>query len=205
MARVKEYLSHLHTVAVLRTLLGSAILAFGLYNIHDVADITEGGALGLTLLLDHWLGISPAISGAIINILCYLTGWRLLGSRFVVYSCLATGGFCAAYALCECFPPLFPAIADYPALAAILGAAFVGVGVGLCVREGGAPTGDDALAMSFSHLLRIPIQWVYLVTDFVVLGASLTYLPLPRILWSVLTVVLSGQIIGLFSKKPTAH
>ena len=40
MARVKEYLSHLHTGAVLRTLLGSAILAFGLYNIHDVADIT---------------------------------------------------------------------------------------------------------------------------------------------------------------------
>ena len=81
MARVKEYLSHLHTVAVLRTLLGSAILAFGLYNIHDVADITEGGALGLTLLLDHWLGISPAISGAIINILCYLTGWRLSDER----------------------------------------------------------------------------------------------------------------------------
>lgn len=39
-------------------------------------------------------------------------------------------------------------LADRPLLAAILGALFVGIGVGLCVRAGGAPGGDDALAMS---------------------------------------------------------
>ena len=35
------------------TVLGSAIQAFGLYNIHSISGVTEGGILGLTLLLQH--------------------------------------------------------------------------------------------------------------------------------------------------------
>ena len=42
--------------------LGSVIQAVGIYNIHALADVTEGGVLGLTLLLQHWFAISPAIS-----------------------------------------------------------------------------------------------------------------------------------------------
>ena len=87
-------------------------------------------------------------------------------------------------------------------LAAILGAGFVGIGVGVCVRIGGAPSGDDALAMSISHISRIHIQWVYLICDIVVLALSLTYIPISKILYSLLTVVLSGQIIGLIQRIP---
>ena len=60
-------------------LLGSAILAFGLYNIHAFSGVTEGGVLGLTLLLHHWFGISPSVSGLILNALCYVAGWKTLG------------------------------------------------------------------------------------------------------------------------------
>ena len=42
----------------------------------------------------------------------------------------------------------------------------------------------------------VPIQWIYLMTDFVVLALSLTYIPLGRLIYSLITVVLSGQIIG---------
>ena len=40
-------------------LLGSGILSFGLYNIHERTNVTEGGVLGMTLLLQHWFGFSP--------------------------------------------------------------------------------------------------------------------------------------------------
>ena len=81
-------------------------------------------------------------------------------------------------------------------LAAVFCALFVGVGCGLCVRIGAAPAGDDALAMSLSRLLRVKIQWVYLVSDLVVLGLSVSYIPLTRIAYSLLTVILSGQFVG---------
>ncbi len=184
------------------TVIGSAILAFGLYHIHSVSAVTEGGVLGLTLLLHHHFHISPALSGALLNAICYLFGWRILGKRFVYYSILAGGCFSVFYAIFECFPPIFPQIANHPLWAAILGAIFVGVGVGLCVKAGGAPSGDDALAMGISHAVGVSIEWVYLASDLTVLALSLTYIPLKRMVFSLLTVVLSGQIIGWIQKIP---
>lgn len=177
-------------------LLGSAILAFGLYNVHSLSGVTEGGVLGLTLLLEYWFGLSPAASGLVMNLACYLLGWRLLGRQFILYSAVAGGGFSVFYALFEQFDPLWPQLADRPLVAALAGALFVGVGVGLAVRSGGAPSGDDALAMATSRLTGIPLQWTYLLFDLLVLGFSISYIPLGRIGYSLLTVLISGQLIG---------
>lgn len=177
-------------------ILGSAILAFGLFNVHSFSGVTEGGTLGLTLLLDRWFSLSPAITSLILNGICYFIGWRTLGKEFIAYSAVCTLSFSLFYTGFELIGPLFPQIAEHGILAAVIGALFVGVGVGLCVRFGGAPCGDDALAMSLSRLLKVNIKWVYLISDLTVLGLSLTYIPLKNILYSLLTVVLSGQIIG---------
>lgn len=179
----------------------SALQAFGIYNIHAVADVTEGGVLGATLLLHHWFGISPAYSSFILNAACFLLGLKVLGKTFIAYSFLAALGYSTGYFLCEQFPPLWPEIGVHPFAAALLGALFIGIGAGLTVRSGGATTGDDALAMSLSHLTKIPIQNIYLVSDLTVLGLSLTYIPVKRIAYSLLTVILSGQLIGLIQPK----
>lgn len=184
------------------SVLGSAVLAFGLYHVHSVSAVTEGGVLGMTLLLQHWLELSPAVTGFVMNALCYLLGWKMLGKRFLFCSAVSTVSFSAVYALCQQFPPLWPELARQPLLAAVLGALFVGVGAGLCVRVGGAPSGDDAMAMALSKATGLGIQWIYLASDLVVLALSVSYIPLARIGYSLLTVLLSGQIIGLVQKIP---
>ena len=180
--------------------LSSAFQAFGIYNIHNISDITEGGIFGLTLLLEHWFRISPSVSSFLLSAVCFLLGWKTLGRDFIGYSIVAAAGYSAGYAVCESFPPLWPEIASHPLLAAIAGALFIGIGAGICVRCGGATCGDDALAMSLSHLLKQPIERIYLVSDLTVLTLSLSYIPFRRIVWSLLTVILSGQIIGIIQK-----
>lgn len=192
----KEALKNITLKKCAITLLGSFILAFGLYHVHSISGVTEGGVLGATLLLEHWTGISPALTGGIMNVLCYVLGWKLLGKEFIAYSALATVGFSGMYKICEQFPHLWPGLADMPLVAALVGALFVGVGAGLCVRVGGAPSGDDALAMSISHATGWKIQWVYLLSDLIVLVMSLSYIPVRRIGYSLFTVLLSGQLIG---------
>lgn len=181
--------------------LSSAFQAFGMYNIHALSDITEGGVLGATLLLQHWFSISPAVSGFALNAACYFLGWRTLGREFIGYSLVAASGFSVTYSICEKFPPLWPGIAAYPLLAAISGALFIGIGAGMCVRAGGATCGDDALAMSLSHVSKVPIQWLYLITDLSVLLLSLSYIPMTKMIYSLVTVVISGQIIGLLQPR----
>lgn len=181
-------------------LLGSVIQAIGIYNIHSLSNVTEGGVLGLTLLLQHWFYISPAISSFVLNLVCYAIGWKTLGKEFIGYSFVSICIYSVSYGICEQFPPLWPQIVQFPLLAALLGALFIGVGAGLCVRAGGATAGDDALAMSFNHIFHWPIERIYLVSDLTVLLLSLSYIPVKRIVYSLLTVVLSGQIIGLIQK-----
>ena len=98
------------------------------------------------------------------------------------------------------FPPLFQELSSHPLLAAVLGALFVGIGVGLCVVAGGAPSGDDALAMALSAKTKKDIRIFYLLSDILVLSLSLTYIPPRRIFYSLITVILSGQIIGLMQR-----
>ena len=100
----------------------------------------------------------------------------------------------------ELFPPLWPELYQMPLLAAVLGALFIGIGVGICVRVGGAPGGDDALAMSISHATGVKIETVYLISDLLVLGLSISYIPWKRIGYSLLTVILSGRIIGIVQR-----
>lgn len=190
-----------HTVRKsLVCLLGSAILAFGLCHVHAVSAVTEGGVLGLTLWLYQTLEISPAFTGLVLNAACYLFGLRILGPSFIGYSAVAGGGFSLFYFLFDLLPPILSPLAAHPLAAAVLGAVFVGVGVGLCVLAGGAPSGDDALAMGLASLFKKDIRIFYLISDIVVLLLSLTYIPIERIVYSFVTVLLSGQIIGWTQK-----
>lgn len=198
---LKKYINKAYMKDLFVLLLGNAILAFGLYHVHAQSNVTEGGVLGLTLLLQQWFDISPAISGFVMNFLCYYLGWKVLGGKFIAYSCISGGAFSIFYYIFEQFEPIWPTIREYPLVAALTGALFVGVGIGICVRVGGAPGGDDALAMSLSKLMKKDIQWIYLFSDLTVLGLSLTYIPVGRILYSLFTVILSGQIIGWISKE----
>lgn len=181
-------------------LVGSIIQAIGIYNIHSLSNVTEGGVLGMTLLLQHWFQISPAVSSLVLNLTCYAIGWKTLGKEFIGYSLVSICVYSATYGILEQFPPFWPEIAQYPLLAAIAGALFIGIGAGICVRAGGATAGDDALAMSFGHIFHLPIERIYLISDLTVLLLSLSYIPLQRIAYSLLTVILSGQIIGLIQK-----
>ena len=184
----------------LTSLAGSTILAFGLYHIHSFSGVTEGGQLGLSLLLQHWFSISPAVTTAVVNAICYWIGWKILGKPFIAHSIIATGGFSCVYWICQQFPPLWPELAQMPLLAALLGSVFVGLGCGLCVRVGGAACGDDGLAMSLSEKLKVKIEYVYLFSDVSILALSLTYIPLSKILYSLLTVILSSKLVGIVQR-----
>ena len=179
---------------------GNIILAFGLYHIHAQTKVTEGGVLGVMLLLENWFGVSPAYSGLVLDAICFFIGWRALGKGFLGWSLFSTVTFSVAYRILELFPPLWPELYCSPLAAAVIGALFVGVGVGLSVRAGAACGGDDALAMALHKRIGWDIQWFYFITDGVVLLLSLTYIPWQRMLWSLLTCFLSGQIIGLLQR-----
>lgn len=71
----------------------------------------------------------------------------------------------------------------------------MGIGVGLVVRQEASSGGDDALALVISKLTHCKISRAYLATDLTVLVLSLTYIPVGRIAYSLITVTISSLLI----------
>lgn len=176
-------------------LLGAAICSFGIHNIHQRTGITEGGIIGAMLLVEHWLGASPAYITPVLDAVCYLMAYRYLGIRFIQISVISTISVSFFYKVWECFPPMLPDLSDHPILAAISGGMFVGIGIGLIVRQGGSGGGDDALALVIARVTHWRISRCYLFTDLTVLLLSLSYIPFTRIVYSLITVTISSYLI----------
>ena len=98
--------------------LGMAITTFGLFNIHRRVDVTEGGVLGMVLLLDHHFGIPPWLLTAVLDTACYFLGWRALGTKFLIRSGVATLCGSAFFRLWDLTGPILPDLSNQPLLAA---------------------------------------------------------------------------------------
>ncbi len=204
---IHKLLEGLSPRKILLIILGAAICSFGIHNIHQRTAITEGGVIGMMLLIDRWFHFPPALITPVLDITCYLLAFKYLGGRFIKISIISTLSVSLFYDFWEMFPPMLPDLSEEPLLAALLGGLFVGVGVGLIVRQGGSSGGDDALALTISHISRCRLSHAYLFTDLTVLVLSLSYIPVKRIFFSLITVTVSSFLIDLIQnahQKKTA-
>ena len=182
----------------LRILIGCMIMAFTVVNIHIPSGVTEGGILGLTLFCYKVFNFNPSIVSPILDFICFAIGISMFGRTFLKKTVLASLSFALFYKVFLQIGTFIPNLYNYPILAAILGGIGIGVGCGLVVSEGGAAGGDDALALVIANKLKINISKAYVATDFIVLMLSLIYIPFGRIVFSMLTTVVSSFIIGQF-------
>lgn len=175
--------------------LGTAIATFGLHNIHQRTGITEGGVLGLLLFVNHWTGLPASLVSPVLDLLCYAAALKVLGAGFLRTAVVSSAFMAAWFKVWESFPPMLPDLSPYPLAAAVLGGIFIGVGVGLIIRQGGSSGGDDALALVINRLSGWGLARCYLLTDLTVLALSLSYIPAWRIAFSLITVTLSSFLI----------
>ncbi len=174
-------------------LIGSTILAFGVYNFYYLNSITEGGVLGIILLLKNIFGFDVSIAGAILDIALLIMGFKMFGKKFFVYSVGASVGFSVLYDIFETVGPLVPQMGMFTS--AVLGGLSVGIGCGIMMRVGCASGGDDALAMIISKVTSLKLSTVYLITDGVVLLLSVSYIPAVQLVYSIVAVLISGKTI----------
>ena len=174
-------------------LIGSTILAFGVYNFYYLNSITEGGVLGIILLLKNMFGFDVSVAGAILDIALLIMGFKMFGKKFFIYSVGASVGFSVLYDIFETVGPLVPQMGMFTS--AVLGGLSVGIGCGIMMRVGCASGGDDALAMIISKVTSLKLSTVYLITDGIVLLLSVSYIPAVQLVYSIVAVLISGKTI----------
>ena len=183
--------------SILLIIIGATILSFGSYNFNYQNNVTEGGVLGLLLLLQHVFNISPSITSVVIDFSLFTIGSKFFGKKFLLYSILSTITFSSTYKIWEKIGFLVSSFTNNMLIASILAGIGVGVGVGLVVRGGGASGGDDVIALLGNKLLKLKVNHVYLA---IVLLMSLVYLDIKQVFFSIIAVTISGKIISIIYK-----
>ena len=196
-----RYLNKETIKSIMLIIVGATILSFGSYNFNYQNSVTEGGVLGLLLLMQHVFNISPSITSVVIDFSLFAIGSKFFGKKFLLYSILSTVTFSTTYKIWESIGFLVPSFTNDMLIGSILAGISVGIGVGLVVRGGGASGGDDVIALLGNKFLKLKVNHVYLITDATVLLMSLIYLDIKQIFYSIIAVTISRKIISIIYKS----
>lgn len=191
-------------------LIGTAIYAFGLHYFVIPNQLMEGGVTGIAILLNYAAGWQLSLSTLLLNIPLFLIGWRKLGSKAMAYTVVGVVSLSLFLALLEnCIRQgwlvPFHTSQDY-ILAALYAGVTLGTGLGIVFRFGGTTGGVDIIARMISGRKIFSMGQVILTFDAVIIGISLFYIPIEKVLYTLVTVFVASKLIdfiqdGAYSAK----
>lgn len=175
-------------------ILGTSIYAFGLVYLNIANQLAEGGVSGITLILRALFHIDPAYSTLLINIPLILLGGKILGKRALAYTVLGTVSLSVFLWIWQRIPLQINLEHDL-LIVSLLAGLIAGVGSGIVYRMGGTTGGSDILARILEKNHGISMGRSLLAFDVIVLLASLTYIDLKRMMYTLIASYVFSRVI----------
>ncbi len=150
-------------------LAGVLLYAFGVSVLLDPNDLAPGGLIGISVILNRLMGISTGSLYMILNIPVVLLGISKLGYKFMTSTAvvIVLNSF-----FTDVFARITPITTD-PLLAALLGGALVGVGIGIIFRAGTTTGGMDVIIKIIKKKYKfLKTGFLFLVFDMTIVAVS---------------------------------
>ena len=150
----------------------------------------DGGVTGIAILLDKIWRIDISWSLLIISIPFLILGALSLSHRVLIKSIFSIIGLSLALYF-ENFEP----ITDDKLIIATFGGLFLGVGIGLAIRNGAVLDGSEILGIYVHNRFGISIGSTILVFNLVLFGITAIILSPEIAMYSILTYIVTGKAI----------
>ncbi|MDF2721625.1 MAG: rane protein [Paenibacillus sp.] len=184
--------------------LGTAIYAFGLHYFVIPNEIMEGGVTGIALLLQYAFGFPVSLSTLIINVPLFIIGWKKAGGTVMKHTIVGTVTLTLFLRLMEIAIErkwIVPFEAEHDFfLATLYAGVSLGLGLGIVFRFGGTTGGTDIIASLLSKAYGWSIGQVILAVDALVIGSSLMYIPMEKVLYTLVAVFIGSRMIDFISE-----
>lgn len=185
-------------------LAGAAVFAFSLHFFVIPSQLMEGGLAGIALLLKYTLDVSPWMTTLLINLALLAASWKVLGRRSVLYTIMGAGAFSLSLWIFEVLPMFKNLMVYDPSedilLTALYAGLSTGLGIGMVLRYGGSTGGSALIARMLQHTAGWKQGTVILVLDIVVIGISLLYLSIEKVLYSLVMVFVTSRAIDFVTQ-----
>ncbi|GGG32847.1 membrane protein [Lactobacillus apis] len=158
--------------------------------------LTDGGISGITLLLRHFWGINMGLSSLLLNIPLIILGYRFMGKRLLAYTIWGTLWLSFFLWFWRLVPIIYQLNLEHDLfLSAILTGTLSGIGLGLVFRYNGTSGGTDIIARICQIKYGLSSGKVLLFCDAIILFASLSYLDLKHIMYTLVASFILSRVM----------
>ena len=182
--------SHLLKETIFITI-GVLSAGFGLNGFLLPNEFIDGGATGVSLLLQVITKSSLGVLLILVNIPFIILGAKTIGKKFALKSILAI----VALALVVHFVP-YPTVTSDKLLIAFFGGFFLGLGIGMAMRGGGVIDGTEVLAIYLSRKWHITVGDALLLINLFIFSAGAYLLSLEIALYAILTYLIAAKTVN---------
>jgi uncharacterized membrane-anchored protein YitT (DUF2179 family) len=157
--------------------------------------IAPGGVGGIGIILHHLFGFPVGVTMLVINVPLFLSGIMIHGRHFGIKTLLAT-------VLLSVFidgTVFLPLLTDDLLLAAVLGGAMLGLGLGLVFARNGTTGGTDLMAKLLHTVLPFISmgKLLFFVDVCVVAGAAIVFQDFELGLYAGISIFIGARVIDL--------
>lgn len=181
---------------VLGLTLGAVIYTAGLDLFLVPNHVIDGGVIGISLMLQHLLGIPFSLLVVLLNLPFFYLGYRRLGRGIAVAATYAI----VVVAVCSSFFSRMAPVSIDPLLATIYGGILIGIGVGIVIRCGGSTDGSEILAIVLDNNTSFSVGELVLFMNIFIMGCAGLVFNWNSALYSLMAYFICSRLIDTVSE-----
>jgi uncharacterized membrane-anchored protein YitT (DUF2179 family) len=170
--------------------LGILSATFGLKGFLLPDGFLDGGAVGISLLINVLTNINLSYLIVIINIPFILIGFTQVSKMFAIKTLVAIVVLAICVAVID-----FPLITHDKVLISFFGGFFLGLGVGLSIRGGSVLDGTEVLAIYTSRKTALTVGDFILLLNIGIFSVAAYFLNIETALYAILTYLVASKVV----------
>ena len=170
--------------------IGVICASIGLKGFLLPNNFLDGGAMGVSLLLQIQTGLDLSLLIVLVNLPFILIGIKQVSLSFAIKSAVAIIALASLVHLIE-----LPTITDDKLLIAVFGGFFLGAGIGLSIRGGSVIDGTEVLAITVSRKSSMTVGDFIAVFNIALFGIAALMISVETAMYSMLTYLSASKTI----------
>lgn len=176
-------------------LIGVAFDAFGVNYFLLPYNFPVGGVTGISRVINHYAGLPISVVVGVMSITMLVLGFFLVGRSFAAKTVIGSIAYPLFLAIYENVPAENLLVSDR-LLAGTFAGLFMGIGLGLCVRNDSSTGGTDLIGVILNKKLRVPVATTTYVLDAAILATQLLFGNFEDILYGIYVVILCSIVMN---------
>lgn len=172
---------------------GAVLMALGIEIFLVPNMIMDGGIVGISIILYNLTGVKLGLFIFVLNIPFFFLGYKQIGKTFAFSTVFGI----AILSLATNYLHHVAAFTQDTLLATVFGGIFLGAGVGLVIRYGGALDGSEILAILLNKKFPFSVGEFIMFFNIFIFGWGGFVLGWDRAMYSVLAYVIAFKTIDI--------